>query len=147
MRLRPDWKFEINVGVVLTVGVMVGSWIWFFSGQSQEIKTLARDFAAYTASHAEVHKEATALRTDQNARMETRITAQEQVNAQYRLTSLESQYRNTSDRIASMQSQMSEIQSDQRLANQKTEAIERKMDQMLNILTGGLPLPTTPRQQ
>lgn len=150
MRL-PTARNEINwTGVALgaiPLVVMIGGWVWFFSAQAQDIKTIERDFAAWTAAHADVHKEASSQRTGELARLDTRLKAIEDIQPQFRLTHIEAQIANTSQSITDIKSQMNEIQSDQRLFSQQLTTSERKLDQLLTIITNGIPLPENTRAQ
>lgn len=154
MRL-PTTKNEINWGTVVPVGITIlvlGAGMMFYVrdgliNNANATKSVDEKFAAYIATHAEMHKDATALRTGELARLDERLKTVESANAHFRLTNLEAMWQNTAASMSEIKEQVTSVQSDIRLSNQKAEAMERKMDQMLNILTGGLPLPTTPRQQ
>lgn len=127
---RPSWKFELNIGTMLPVFILLGSWIWFFSGQSSQITTLARDFNTYQMDHAELHKEAKSGNSTQFADLNARMAVQERMNAEYRLSALEARAASADQNVSELKRDMGELRTEQRLTNQQ-------LSQIIEFLRGG----------
>lgn len=142
----PKAENKINwntlVSPVLTLCILFGGWVWWFSGQSSSIETLRRDFQTYVATHSDLHK-------DRNVSIETSLTdirarlsqAENNIvndkraldNHEYRITVLSAGAENLTSSVSEIKTEMGEMRSDIRLTNQRLE-------QVINLL-GAQPNP------
>lgn len=139
-------KLELNLGTVIQVVLLVGSWVWFVSTANSDLNVLRRDLDSYKLQHAEVHKDASSQRSSEIARLNTQIEALHQQNLPYRVGSLEAQYANTTKNMDDIKVQINVLSADQRLISQKIEQSDLKLDRVLSILNNGIPLPTQRNQ-